>query len=292
MVSAAAAAAAVSAAAVSAAAVSAAVSAAKATSESTASPVKAAKASAKPACSYAYTDPKTECPNLSDWPSKNGGISVGFILRPRPGPVNHSRVVSGHIYNFRINGFNLDVLTFDNHLFLRAGLEIAGGISFMPQSLNGCRDIGLLIHEGLAQPVCPVPLLGQHVEDLRKRRERLNAVVPRLLLQGAIERLPLNALVCMYPTVRTLNLIRIRSRDKDLCEQRIRIERNRRKHLVQLSRAESVGGQCGRLLCKRSERDHDRNKDPNQSEFKKSISFHVFSSFMLYESVNLQPLRY
>ncbi len=136
----------------------------------------------------------------------------------------------------------------DNHLLLRARLEIAGGISFMPQSLNGCRDIGLLIHEGLAQPVCPLRLLNHHVEDLRKRRERLHAFVPLLLLQGGIERVPLKARVCLYPAVRIVNITRICSRDKDLCEQRIRIERNRRKHLVQLCLAESVAGRCGRLL--------------------------------------------
>ncbi len=208
-----------------------------------------------------------------------------MILRPRPSPVNHCRVVRGHIYKFRINGFNLDVLTFDNHLFLRAGLEIAGGISFMPQSLNGCRYIGLLIHEGLAHPVCPVALLSHHVEDLRKRRERLHAVVPLLLLQGGSERVSLKSRVCLYPAVRIVNLIRVCSRDKDLCEQRIRIERNRRKHLVQLCLAESAVRHCGRLLHKRSERDHDHNEEPNQNELKKCISFHVFFSFMLYESI-------
>jgi hypothetical protein len=217
--------------------------------DSTAAPVPAAPAPAPPARSYPYTAPKSEYPKCSEgYPWPNGEISEGRIRRRPPGPVNHCRVVSGHIYNFRVSGFNLDVLTFDNNLLLRSSFEIAGGISFLPQSLNGCRDIGLLIHECLAQVACPVRLLNQHVEDLRKRRERLHAFVPRLLYQGVIERLPLHARVCLYPAVRILNITRICSRDKDLCEQRIRIERNRRKHLVKLSLAESVAGRCGRLL--------------------------------------------
>jgi hypothetical protein len=135
----------------------------------------------------------------------------------------------------------------DNHLLLWVRLEIAGSISFMPQSLNGCRYIFLLIHEGFAQLCCPVRLLNHHVEDLRKRRERLHAFVPRLLRQGVVERVPLKARVCLYPSVRILNITRICSRDKDLCEQRIRIEPNRRKHLVQLCLAESVAGRSGLL---------------------------------------------
>jgi hypothetical protein len=136
----------------------------------------------------------------------------------------------------------------DNNLLLGGRLEIAGGISFMPQSLNGCRDIGLLRHESVAHPLCPILLSSHHGEYLRESRQRLNALVPLHLLQGVIERVPRNVRVCLYPSVRCGNLIRICSRDKDLCEQRIRIERNRRKHLVQLCLAEFVAGRRSELL--------------------------------------------
>jgi hypothetical protein len=142
---------------------------------------------------------------------------------------------------------NLDILTFDNDRLLWGRLEIAGGISFLPQPLNGCRDIGLLRHESFAQPLCPRRLLSHHVEDLRKRRERLHALIPPHLHQGIIERVPLKARVCLYPAVRVHDITRICGRDKDLREQRIRIERNRRKHLVKLCLAESIGRRSGLL---------------------------------------------
>ncbi len=136
---------------------------------------------------------------------------------------------------------NLDGVTCDDHLRLRGSLEIAGGISFLPQSLNRCRDIGLLRHESLAEPCCPAHLLNHHVEYLRETRQRLNALVPLHLLQSFIERVPRKARVCLYPLVRCLNIRWICSRDKDLRDQRIRVEPNRRKHLVKLCLAECLG---------------------------------------------------
>jgi hypothetical protein len=45
----------------------------------------------------------------------------------------------------------------------------------------------------------------------------------------------------LQPAVRFRNLIRVRRRYEDLCEQRIGIERNRGKHLVQFLLAECPG---------------------------------------------------
>ncbi len=209
--------------------------------DSTTGPVPAAPAPAPPDRSDRYGSPKSEQPKCSEgYPWPNGEISEGRIRWIRPGPVNNCRVVSGHINNIRISGCNLDGFTCDGHLLLWGRLEIAGGISFLPQSLNRCRDIGLLRHESLAQLCCPPHLPNHHVEYLREGRQRLNALVPLHLLQGLIERVPRKARVCLHPLVRCLNISWICSRDKDLCDQRIRVERNRRKHLVKLSLAECL----------------------------------------------------
>jgi hypothetical protein len=122
-------------AAVSTAAVSTAAVSTPATSESTAGPVKPSEASA-PAYSDPYGREKPKHSNIDSYTRPNGGINVGLILRPPPSPVDHCRVVTGHIYNFRINGLNVDVLTSDNNLLLGGRLDIASGISLMPQSLN------------------------------------------------------------------------------------------------------------------------------------------------------------
>jgi hypothetical protein len=137
---------------------------------------------------------------------------------------------------------NFDRLAFDNHLLLFGRLEIAGSLGLLPQSLNGVHDAGLLSQESFTQPLCPGRLLSHHVEDLRKRRQRLHAQVPVHFVQGVVERVPLEVRVGLQPAVGFHNLIRIRRGYEDLREQRIRIERNRRKHLVQLGIAECLAG--------------------------------------------------
>jgi hypothetical protein len=67
----------------------------------------------------------------------------------------------------------------------------------------------------------------------------------------------------LQPAVRFRNLIRVRRRYKDLCEQRIGIERNRGKHLVQFLLAECPG-RSG-ILCEGPVWDHHHDEHPNQS---------------------------
>ncbi len=83
-----------------------------------------------------YSSPEPEHPDSNGYPRENRVISEGGIRRPPPGPVDHCRIVTGNIDNFRIYRLNLDTLTFRNHLLLRGSFEIAGGISLLPQSLN------------------------------------------------------------------------------------------------------------------------------------------------------------
>jgi hypothetical protein len=137
-----------------------------------------------PGRSHGYSSPEPEDSDSNGHPRENGVISEGRIRRIPPGSVDHDRVVTGNIDNFRIYRHNLYSLTLDNHLLLRGRFEIAGGMSFLPQSLNGVHDIGLLSQESFTQPLRPVRLLGHQVEDLRKRRERLDAEVPVHPVQG------------------------------------------------------------------------------------------------------------
>jgi hypothetical protein len=136
--------------------------------------------------SHGYSSKEPEHSDSNGHPWENGVISEGRIRRIPPGSVDNYRVVIGNIDNFRIYRRNLDTLTLDNHLLLRGSLEIAGGISFLPQSLNGVHDIVLLGQESFTQPLCPGRLLSHHAEDLRKRRERLDAQVPVHPVQGCI----------------------------------------------------------------------------------------------------------
>ncbi len=151
----------------------------------------------------------------------------------------------------------------DNHLLLLGRLEIAGGLGLLPQFLNGIHDIGLLGQESFTQPLCPGCLLGHHVQNLWKGRQRLHAQVPGHLVQSVIEHVSAKVRVCLHPSVRFRNLIRIRCRYEDLCEQRIGIQRDRGKHLVQLLRAE-CRGRAG-ILSEGSEGDQHHNEEPDKS---------------------------
>jgi hypothetical protein len=142
--------------------------------------------SPSPDRSHGCSTPEPEHSDSNGYPGENGVISEGRIRRPPPGPVDHYRVVTGNIDNFRIYRLNLDSLTLHNDFLLRGSFKIAGGISFLPQSLNGVHDIGLLSQESFTQPLRPGRLLSHHVEDLRKRRERLDAQVPVHPVQGVI----------------------------------------------------------------------------------------------------------
>jgi hypothetical protein len=209
--------------------------------ESTTGPIPATPAPSPPDWSNVYGREKPKHSIIGNYPGPNGVISVRRKRRPPPCPVDHYRVVTGHIDNCRISGFNLDILTFDNNLLLGGCHEIARITGLRPQSLNGCRDIGLLSHESVTHPLCPRHLRSHHGQYLRESRQRLYGLVPLHLLQGAIERVPRKARVCLYPLVRSRNISRICSRDKDLCQQGIRIERYWRKHLVKLCIAVGLG---------------------------------------------------
>ena len=230
--------------------------------------------------SYCHSPPKPEDSDSNGhFRPTAGRVNQRRIRGIPPWPVDNYRIVARHINNLGIYRYNFDHLTFNNHLLLFGSLEIARSLGLLPQSLNGVHDTGLLSQESFTQSLCPGCLLSHHVEDLRKRRERLHAQVPVHFVQGVVECVSLEVRVCLQPAVRFHNLVWIRRRYEDLCEKRIRIERNRRKHLVQLSLAECLAGV--HLLRKGSERDHHHNDEPYQRALKKCISFHVFSSMML-----------
>ncbi len=230
--------------------------------------------------------PKEPKPYANSNPGENRGIDQGGIRGVPPWSVDHCRVVTGNIDNFWIDRLDLDIVTLDNHLLLRGRLEIAGGLGLLPQFLNRIHHIGLLSQESFTHLLRPGRLFSHHGEDLRKRRQRLHAQVPVHRVQGVIERVPFKARVFLQPAVRFHHLIRISCCYEHLCQQRIRIERNRRQHLVQLLRAE-CRGRSG-TLTEGSIGDHHHNEDPDQSADQEHFSFH--NSLLLV--VRVKSFRY
>ena len=217
-----------------------------------------------PDWSYGYCspEPKDSDSNGNSRPTA-GGINQRRKRRIPPRSIDNYRIVARHINDFGICRFDLDGLAFGNHLHLFSRLEIAGSRGLLPQFLNGIHDIGLLGQESYTQPLCPRLLLSHHVEDLRKGRQRLHAQVPVHLVQSVVERVSLKVRVCLHPAVRFRNLIRVGRRYEDLCEQRIGIQRDRRKHLVHLLRTDCLG-RTG-ILSEGPEGDQHHNEDPHES---------------------------
>jgi hypothetical protein len=214
--------------------------------------------------SYGYSPPEPEHTdsNSNSGPTA-GRVNQRRIRRIPPRAIHDYRVVARHINDFGICRLDLYGLTLDNHLLLFGRLEIARCLGLLPQFLNGIHYIGLLGQECFAQPLCPCRLLGHHVEDLWKGRQRLHAQVPGHLVQSVIEHVSAKVRVCLHPSVRFRNLIRIGRRYEDLREQRIGIERDRGQHLVQFLRAE-CRGRAG-ILSEGSEGDQHHNEDPDKS---------------------------
>jgi hypothetical protein len=99
-----------------------------------------------------------------------------------------------------------------------------------------------------ASPSCSVQVAVHHLQDLRKRDQRLDAGVPGLLperrgqliaLEGGVGRL-------LQPSIGFDDFQRIGRGDQDLTDQRVRIERDRRGQLIELFRRQRRGGLIGR----------------------------------------------
>jgi hypothetical protein len=99
----------------------------------------------------------------------------------------------------------------------------------------------LLSEDGVAELLHPLELVVHHLEDLGKAHQRLDAVVPGLLLQLFVERLILELRIGLGEPRGLDDLERVRGRHEDLRDQRIRIERDRRHDLLQLLGLEGRG---------------------------------------------------
>ena len=153
-----------------------------------------------------------------------GDVARGIIRSHIGRAVNNRRVVHGNVHNLwigRLNHDDLRRLLHDSHL--GRGLEIAGGLGFRAQGLDGCHDLSLLIVKGLSQRGSPGEIVRQIGENRGKLRERLDARIPRLLVHGLHQGASRQTRVLRHPVLRDRNLVRKRRRREDLGHERIRI---------------------------------------------------------------------
>ena len=89
--------------------------------------------------------------------------------------------------------------------------------------------------ERVAEILHPVGLVAHHDDDLRERDQRLDARVPRLILDLLHRSVALVVRVGLVDHSRPpRHRVRVGRRHQHLRQQRIRIERDRRGHLVEL----------------------------------------------------------
>src|SRR6516165_11071024 len=139
-----------------------------------------------------------------------GGIGGSYITGNDIGiAVNHCGVVLRNVHNLWIGGLNDNGLRrLLDHGDLRAGLEGTLCFRLCAKCLNGCHHFRLLVVIRLSERGSPSQILRHVVEHRGKFSERLNAWVPRLLVDGLHQRAARKTLVLPEPVVSNGDLVR------------------------------------------------------------------------------------
>ena len=183
---------------------------------------------------------------------------IGWIFRIRPGSVNRRRIVVRHVHRIGIGLLDDDRLPV--FLRLNADLLLLGGdqllvvIGLGAKALDRVHHVRLLREHGIAQVLGPVDLVAHHRNDVCGAGERLDAVVPRLLLDLRLQRIALQGLALLEPAIGLHDFQRIGRRRQHIRQQFVGIERNRRNQRLELLGLQQLctGGDwvagCGALL--------------------------------------------
>ena len=183
---------------------------------------------------------------------------IGRIGGIVPGAVHHRRLIIRHVNRVWHGGLDDDdllaLLLSDRDLLLLGRGQLVVGLCLGPQALDRIHNIRLLRKDGVTQLLRPVELFAHHRQHRRRRDQRLDALVPALLVDLGLQRVALERLVRGRPAVRLHHLQRISRRHQNFGEQRIRIERDRRHQRIELLGLQQLlrlrGGRwCGGLWC-------------------------------------------
>ena len=201
---------------------------------STLSPIEAAPAPQRLDDCKPHTEPYTERQRETDAVIVWRNIEWR-VVRIRPRAVD-GRAVDRRIDELRIGRFNNNALAFGRYLLLGVGPQRPGSRGLVAKALDRIHDVSLLCHHRVAQLLRPVERSVHHSQDPGKRRQRLDAWIPRLCLGrgGKLVSLQVGISGILEPTIRLDDLERIGRGHQDLCEQGVRIKRDRGEQLVEL----------------------------------------------------------
>src|SRR5271166_4146831 len=201
---------------------------------STLSPVEGAPAPQRLDDCKPYTEPYTERQRETDAVIVWRNIEWR-VVRIRPRAVD-GRAVDRRIDEFRISRLDNNALAFGGYLLLGVGPQRPRGRGLVAKTLDRIHHVSLLCHDGVAQLLHPVERSVHHPQDPRKRHQRLDAGIPRLCLErgGKLVSLQVRMIGILQPTIRFNDFERIGRGHQDLCEQGVRIKRDRSEQLVEL----------------------------------------------------------
>ena len=192
-----------------------------------------------------------ECDTARDKPGADiagRGKVIGRIVGIRPVAVDDAGVIIGNIHRIgirRLDGDDLLVrhlLNLDGLLLGRCQLVV--GLRLGAQTLDGIHHVRLLGHDRIAELLRPIELGAHHRQHVRCRYQRLDALIPILLVDGGLQRIAFEILVGLQPTFGLHDIERVGGRHQHLGQQRVRIERNRRHELIKF------GGLQGLRICR------------------------------------------
>ena len=174
--------------------------------------------------------------------------------------------VDGDVDHFGVGGLDDDHLLpggrgLRHHFLLFRGLQVSHRLRLATQALDRFVDGGLVGGVGLAELLRPVRLLRQHLDDLRKRRERDVAGGEPGLLRGVLQGAALQAGLAGEPAGELLQGRHVDRRLQDLGHQRVGIERDWRRQGVNGRARRRLAGRGGcRLPRVHCARDDERSQ--------------------------------
>jgi hypothetical protein len=152
--------------------------------------------------------------------------------------VHHRGVVHRHIHHLRIRRLNhIDSrppCLLDLHLLLLRALQVSGVIGLAPQPLDGRGNRPRISCKCLANRGVVVNIVGHHRNHPGEIAQGQKCRIEALLLRRVSQCLAGQAGVRGKPVAEVQNLLRIYRGGRNLRQQRVRIQSNRRQQLVQL----------------------------------------------------------
>ncbi len=177
---------------------------------------------------------------------------VRRIFRIGPAAVDGRRIIVRHVHRCGIGLLDHDdllaFLRLDADLLLLGGDQLLVVIGLGAQALDRIHHIGLLREKGVAELLGPVELVAHHGEDVGGAGQRLDAIVPALLVHLRLQRIALEALALFQPAVGLHDLQRIGRGSQHVRKQFVGIEGDRRDQGLQLFGLQKLGRRRSRRL--------------------------------------------